>query len=77
MLLLPVSQTTRKGEINIVEVQPDSDWCYLVSGLLPATEDAAIITRNEEIFVHKADAGDDTLVPREGSVDVSIREVPQ
>jgi len=56
-----------------MEIKPDIDWCYLRSRLLPATEDAVIITRNEETFVHKVNAGDDALVPRKGSVDVSIQ----
>jgi len=59
-----------------MEVQPQIDWCYLRSRLLPAAEDAVIITGNEESFVHKANAGDNTFVSREGSVDVSVWEVP-
>jgi hypothetical protein len=60
-----------------MDAQTKSGWCYLRSRFLPTSEDAVVITRNEEIFARKANTGDDTFVSGKRSVNVFIGEVPQ
>ena len=60
-----------------MEAQTEVSWCYLRSRFLPASEDAVVIARNEEIFARKANTSDDTFVSGKCSVNVFIGEVPQ